>query len=144
VGDAGSEFKSLGNGNDTADGHDPVKFRQTYDKIPVYGSLVTVEFDTIMSWLASIRRSASLKMSTLLLQFRQLRHCRRFRSIRATASSSKDSFPHPYFYFQAQRAKWHLTFIVEDVPVVGESKAKDKMVLVLCTWIMWSKPTLVL
>jgi Zn-dependent metalloprotease len=40
-----SEFKSLGTESIPLTGTTTVKFRQTFDKIPVYGSLVTVELD---------------------------------------------------------------------------------------------------
>jgi Zn-dependent metalloprotease len=39
------EFKSLGTEEQPLTGTITVKFRQTYNKIPVYGSLVTVELD---------------------------------------------------------------------------------------------------
>src|SRR5260370_39593930 len=45
VGGAGSEFKSLGTETIPLIDTTTVKFRQTYDKIPVYGSRVTVELD---------------------------------------------------------------------------------------------------
>ena len=72
MGDTGKESKSLGTETLPLTCNDPVKFRQTYDKIPVYGSLVPVEFDNNNVLVSLNSALARLKMSIRWLQFRQL------------------------------------------------------------------------
>jgi Fungalysin/Thermolysin Propeptide Motif len=55
-----SEFKSLDTETVPLTGTTMVKFRQYFSKIPVYGSLVSVELDERINCSASIRRSARL------------------------------------------------------------------------------------
>jgi Zn-dependent metalloprotease len=126
VGDTGSEFKSLGTETIPLTETKTVKFRQTYDKIPVYGSLVTVELD---------EKNELVSLNSALGQPQGVNPVAKISPAGALASIQKypgyrkrldGLVPHPYFYFEKKRSKWHLAFIVEDVPVerTGEKEGR--------------------
>ena len=126
VGDTGSEFRSLGTETIPLTDTTTVKFRQTYDKIPVYGSLVTVELDNnneLVSLNSSLGQPEDVKPVAKISPAEAISAIQKYPGYR---KELKGLVPHPYFYFEKRRSRWHLAFIVEDVPVARESKAKDQ------------------
>lgn len=113
---AASEFKSLGSEAMPLTGTMLVKFRQHFNKIPVYGSLVTVELDKNNECLAinsslgvpsGVNHVASVSPADAL-------------KVAAKASGqamkSLNQTPRLYYYFDQNTEKWCLAYIIEDVP----------------------------
>ena len=113
---AESEFKSLGSEAMPLTGTTLVKFRQQFNKIPVYGSLVTVELDKNNECLAinsslgtpsGVNHVASVSPAAAL-------------KVAAKASGqvlkSLNQAPRLYFYFDQNTETWSLAYIIEDVP----------------------------
>lgn len=134
---AESEFKSLGSEAMPLTGTMLVKFRQQFNKIPVYGSLVTVELDKNNECLAinsslgvprgvdhvaSISPAAALKIAA---------------KASGQTAKSLNQTPRLYYYFDQNTEKWCLAYIIEDVPKLNpkmsetgnlESPLKDYIV----------------
>ncbi len=113
---AASEFKSLGSEAMPLTGTMLVKFRQHFNKIPVYGSLVTVELDKNNECLAinsslgepkGVNHVASVSPSEALKV-----------AAKAAGQSvqSLSQTPRLYYYFDQNSEKWYLAYIIEDVP----------------------------
>ena len=114
--DAGkAEFKSLGAEAVPLTGTTMVKFRQTFNKIPVYGSLVTVEID---------KQNRCLGINSSLGTPTGVRHIARISPEKALAVAAKASgerlsqlgnTPVLHYYFHPDDATWRLAYIVENV-----------------------------
>ena len=113
VGD--SEFKSLGAEAVPLTGTTTVKFRQAFNKIPVYGSLVTVELD---------KNNQCVGINSSLGVPKDVRHIASISPERALAVAAKASgqrlsalknTPLLYFYFHLDDSTWRLAYIVENV-----------------------------
>lgn len=113
---AASEFKSLGVDAMPLTGTVLVKFRQHFNKIPVYGSLVTVELDkhneclainsslgtpSGVNHVASVSPAAALKVAA---------------KTSGQTLKSLNQTPRLYYYFDQNVEKWCLAYIIEDVP----------------------------
>jgi Zn-dependent metalloprotease len=114
--DAGkAEFKSLGAEAVPLTGTTMVKFRQTFNKIPVYGSLVTVEID---------RKNECLGINSSLGTPTGVRHIAKISPEKALAVAARasgqplaqlESTPQLHYYFHPDDATWRLAYIVENV-----------------------------
>jgi Zn-dependent metalloprotease len=114
--DAGkADFKSLGAEAVPLTGTTMVKFRQTFNKIPVYGSLVTVEID---------RRNQCLGINSSLGTPTGVRHIAKISPEKALAVAAKasrqplaqlKSTPQLHYYFHLDDGTWRLAYIVENV-----------------------------
>jgi len=111
-----ADFKLLGVEAVPLTGTVVVKFRQTFNKVPVYGSLVTVELD---------EKNRCLGINASLGRPNKVSHIARKSPHEALAvaakgsghaASSLSSTPRLYYYFHAGDAEWHLSYIIEDVP----------------------------
>lgn len=111
-----AEFKSLGAEVAPLTGTAVVKFRQMFRKIPVYGSLVTVELDDDNSCIG---------INSSLGQPDGVDHIARVSPLSARAVAAKESgqpensisgTPRLHYYFHQGDSKWHLAYIIEDVP----------------------------
>ena len=119
-----SEFKSLGTETIPLTGTTTVKFRQNFNKIPVYGSLVTVELDDAKN-LVSI--NSALGEPKGVSPVAKLAPADAVKAVQKYPGYKKDLeniVPHLYYYFDNPNAKWRLVFIVEDVPVSAPKGAK--------------------
>ena len=126
VGDTGSEFKSLGTETIPLTDTTTVKFRQTYDKIPVYGSLVTVELDKrneLVSLNSALGQPQGVSPVAKISPAQALSAIQQYPGYRKQLDGL---VPHPYFYFDKKQSKWHLALIVEDVPVERQGRTKMK------------------
>ena len=110
-----AEFKSLGAEAVPLTGTTMVKFRQTFNKIPVYGSLVTVEID---------RKNQCLGINSSLGTPTGVRHIAKVSPEKALAVAARaagqpmtqlDSTPQLHYYFHPDDATWRLAYIVENV-----------------------------
>ena len=112
-----SEFKSLGTVTVPLTGTKVVKYRQSYQGIPVYGSLVTVELDD-RNELVSL--NSSLGQPEGVSPVAKISPDDALKAITKAPGYTKDLtgiVPHLHFYFERPKAKWRLVFIAEDVPV---------------------------
>ncbi len=117
-----SEFKSLGTESIALTGTTIVKFRQHFNKIPVYGSLVTVELDE-SNKLLNIH--AALGAPQAVNPVAKMSASEAVAAVKAYPGYTKDLthvVPRLLYYFDTGMSKWRLVFILEDVPVVPESK----------------------
>jgi Zn-dependent metalloprotease len=115
---AESEFKSVGTETIPLTGTTTVKYRQSFHKIPVYGSLVTVELDD---------HNDLVSMNSALGEPRDVSPIARISP--AAAVSAVDKYPgfrkdldgvvpRLHYYFDKKTSAWRLVFILEDVAVM--------------------------
>ncbi len=112
-----TDFTRLGTETVPLTGTRFVKFRQTLDRIPIYGTLVTVELDednellsidsslgapTGVDPVASVAPSDAVKAVAVHPGYR---------------AQLDGVVPRLHYYFDAPRSRWRLVYILEDVPV---------------------------
>lgn len=131
-----SEFKSIGAEAMPLTGTTVVKFRQYFDKIPVYGSLVTVELD---------KRNACLGINSSLGTPAGVSNIAEVSPAKAAATAARAAgvpaanvtqTPRLYFYFDQHQRRWCLAYILENVSsrperrgaAHGDSPLKDYVV----------------
>ncbi len=123
TGDA-SEFKSLGTETLPLTGTTTVKFRQTFNQIPVYGSLVTVELDDANQLLgvnSSIGDPTNVDSVAKVAPSDAVKAVDKYPGYRKQLGNI---VPHLNYYFDQGASKWRLVFILEDVPVRPEAGKK--------------------
>ena len=113
---AESEFKSLGAEAMPLTDTTVVKFRQTFHKVPVYGSLVTVELDA---------NNDCVGINSSLGAPKGVDHVARVAPAAALAVAAKTSgqaprtltnTPRLHYYYDKAAGTWRLVYIIEDVP----------------------------
>lgn len=117
-----SEFKSLGTESIALTGTTIVKFRQQFNKIPVYGSLVAVELDEANKLL---NINAALGAPASVHPVAKKSATEAVAAVKGHPGQTKDLthvVPRLHYYFDTGASKWRLVFILEDVPVVPVSK----------------------
>jgi Zn-dependent metalloprotease len=115
VGTADSSFQSLGAEAIPLTGTTVVKFRQAFNKIPVYGSLVTVELDKDNECLAI---NSSLGIPKGVNHVAKVSPADALKvAAKASGQNIKDltQTPRLYYYFDQHGKKWCLAYIIEDV-----------------------------
>jgi Zn-dependent metalloprotease len=119
-----SEFKSLGTESIPLTETTTVKFRQMFHKIPVYGSLVTVELDD---------KNECLAINSALGEPRGVDPVAHISPAQALATAAKHSgqravalqnTPRLSYYFDKASSKWRLVYITENVRVAAKEKQK--------------------
>lgn len=113
------EFRSLGTETIPLTGTRTVKFRQTYDRIPVYGSLVTIELDEDNELLAvnsSIGSPEEISGVAKISPGEALETAAKDAGLKEKLNSS----PQLIYYFDTKKEKWYLAFMIEDVPQHGD------------------------
>ncbi|MBZ9772258.1 M4 family metallopeptidase [Mesorhizobium sp. CO1-1-8] len=124
--DAESQFKTIGTDTVPLTGTRTVKFRQAFHDIPVYGSLVTVELDE-SNRLVSI--NSALGEPTGVQALAKISPAEAAKAVVNKPPFKKDLTgiaPRLNYYYVASRAKWHLAFIFEDVPVALSERGPKK------------------
>jgi Zn-dependent metalloprotease len=113
---AESEFKTLGSEAMPLTDTTVVKFRQTYHKIPVYGSLVSVELD---------KNNECLGINSSLGTPEGVGYIASVSPAKALAVAAEGAgqvmkalsqTPTLYYYYDQAASKWRLAYIVENVP----------------------------
>lgn len=114
---AESEFKSLGSETVPLTGTVMVKFCQRFHRIPVYGSLVTVELD---------KNNGLLGINSTMGSPEGVDHVAKVSPAEALAVAAKAAgakasalgqTPRLYYYFDQNAGKWRLAYIIENVTV---------------------------
>ncbi len=115
-----SEFKSLGVENIHFTETQTVKFRQYYRKIPVYGSLITVELEKDNE-LVSINSALGDPVNVDPLA--SVSPSQALQVVCEAASYGKqylDAIPQLNYYYNAEKHRWQLVYIVENILRKGE------------------------
>lgn len=125
-GDA-TEFSSLGVETIPLTETKTVKFRQTFNKIPIYGSLVTVELDDnnqLLGINSSIGDPTDVSSVAKVSPAQAIAAVQAYPGFRKTLTNI---VPHLNYYYDQQGSRWRLAFILEDVPVTREAKSDDSL-----------------
>jgi Zn-dependent metalloprotease len=117
VGDSESEFKSLGTETVALTGTKTVKFRQTLNKIPVYGSLVTVELDDRNDCLAINSSIGTPKGVDPVARVAPAAAVKKASALVGVPVREIRSTPRIHYYYDANARRWRLVYILEDLPV---------------------------
>lgn len=109
------EFKCLGVDQIPFTGSRHVKFRQYRDKIPVYGSLVTVELDGNNSFVSCNSSLGNPFNVDPVAAFSPAAILKKVRRMAGYADQALQAQPRLNFYYDARATRWRLVYIVEDV-----------------------------
>jgi Zn-dependent metalloprotease len=112
---AESEFKSLGSEVVPLTGTTVVKFCQMFNKIPVYGSLVTVELGKNNDCLginSSLGTPTGVKHIATISPAQALETAAKVARLRAATLSET---PRLYYYFDQNTGKWCLAYIIKNI-----------------------------
>jgi Zn-dependent metalloprotease len=116
-----SEFKSLGTETIPLTGTTTVKFRQTLNKVPVYGSLVTVELDdanNLVSMNSALGEPKNVSPVAKIAPSEAVKAVHAYPGFRKQLANI---VPQLSYYFDNRALKWRLVFILQDVPVAPEN-----------------------
>jgi len=121
-----AEFKPIGHRKLFLTNSQTVKFRQLHRKIPVYGSLITVEMDgrnRLLSINSSLGEPAGVDAVAQVSPAQAVETVRQAAHAADIGAEPLDVQPRLFFYFDATAGTWHLAYIAEDVPQRGEAGA---------------------
>jgi Zn-dependent metalloprotease len=119
-----SEFKSIGTEAIPLTGTTTVKFRQMVNKIPVYGTLVTVELDeknNLVSMNSALGEPTDVNPVAKIAPADAVKAAEKYPGFRKDMTGI---VPRMNYYFDKKAAKWRLVFILEDVPVTPTGTKK--------------------
>ena len=122
---ATSRFRTISTETVPLTGTRTVKFRQTLHDIPVYGSLVTVELDAdngLVGIDSALGNPEGVDPVAALAPAQAV----------AAAGAAPDGYtpvldgvvPRLSYYFDTRASRWHLAYILEDVPVTLDRAAE--------------------
>ena len=120
-----SDFKTINVEAVPLAGTTAVKFRQTLNKIPIYGSLVTVDLDENQNCLGI---SSALGAPTDISPIAKASPADAVAvAAKEAGTPAKDvkATPTLYYYYDQRRSKWFLAYIIEDVPLKKRAGAID-------------------
>lgn len=112
------EFKSVGTEAVPLTETTTVKFRQYYRKIPVYGSLVTVEMEPnneLVAINSALGEPADVDPVATISPAQALEVVR---GLAGPDAEPLESVPRLHYYFHQEEQRWHLAYIAENVPKV--------------------------
>lgn len=112
----GSEFQRLGTESVPLTGSRVVKYRQTVHKIPIYGSLVTVELDHDNKCLAINSSLGAPKGLSAVAKVAPQAALELAAAQSGNKAAELKATPRLNYYFDKARQAWALAYIVENVP----------------------------
>lgn len=131
------EFRLVGTETIELTGTKAVKFRQMFNKIPVYGSLVTVELDENNGLLGI---NSSLGGPENVSAVAEVSAAEAFRTIRKGGGDpGPDAMGRLVFYFddRAEPAQWRLCYLCEDIALAdSDEKSADSYVLPIFNYLI--------
>jgi Zn-dependent metalloprotease len=119
-----TELKSLGVETLPLTGTRIVKFRQMFDKIPVYSSLITVELDENNECIAINSALAEPENLNTVAKVSPENALKVVAAAAGYGESLPNSPPRLNIYLD-QKGKWRLVYIVEDVPIKPGKESLD-------------------
>ena len=120
-----SEFTTINTETVPLTGTTVVKFRQAFNKIPVYGSLVTVELDEQQECLginSSLGAPAGVKPIAKIAPAAAVKAAAK---AAGTTPAKVKTTPRLYYYYDQSASRWSLAYIIEDVPVKKREVGAD-------------------
>ena len=119
-----SEYRSLGTESIPLTGTTMVKFRQHLNKIPVYGSLVSVELDENNGLLSISSASGKPSNVSAVAKISPAKAMDIVKKAPGLKKALDGITPQLNYYYDADKSKWRLVYIAQDVPVRPASKGK--------------------
>ena len=116
------EFKILGTEAVPLTGTQTVKFRQVYRKIPVYGSLVTIELDdsnNLVSLNSGLGEPSNVDPVAKISPAQALEAVKRYAGY---GSSPLDATPRLFYFYDNDTRRWRLVYVTENVQKVPASE----------------------
>lgn len=123
---AQSEFKSVGTETIPLTGTTTVKYRQSFHKIPVYGSLVTVELDDnndLVSLNSALGEPRSVSPIAKISPAGAVSAVEKYPGFKKVLAGV---VPRLHYYFDKNASTWRLVFILEDVTVTPIDAKRGK------------------
>jgi Zn-dependent metalloprotease len=117
-----SEFLRLGTETVPLTNTRTVKFRQTVNKVPIYGSLVTVELDEDNRCLAINSSLGSPKDLSAVAKVSPQQALEVAAQAAGLKPAEVKKTPRLHYYFDRAKQSWVLAYIVEDVPKRSRSE----------------------
>jgi Zn-dependent metalloprotease len=112
-----TDFKSLGAETIPLTGTVTIKFRQRMNKVPIYGSLVTVELGKDNSLISM---NSAIGEPTGVSAVAKASPADAIAAIKNYGDSKKNldnAVPRVYFYYDQGAQKWRLVYVLEDIPI---------------------------
>lgn len=112
-----TEFKTINTETIPLTGTVMVKFRQALNKIPIYGSLVTVELNkdnSLVNLSSAIGEPAGVSPVAKISPADAADAVKKYGD---TKKDLSDAIPRLYFYYDQKGQRWRLVYVLEDVPV---------------------------
>jgi Zn-dependent metalloprotease len=119
-----SEYRSLGTESIPLTGTTMVKFRQQLNKIPVYGSLVSVELDENNGLLSISSASGKPSNVPAVAKISPAKAMDIVEKAPGLKKALDGITPQLNYYYDTDRSKWRLVYIAQDVPVGSASNGK--------------------
>lgn len=125
-----TDFKSLGTETLPLTDTKTVKFRQTYNGVPIYSSLVTVELDHDNEFLAI---NSTLATPANVSPIAKISPAAAVQTALKRAGSQSDDglTPKLFYYLEPKSQRWRLVYIIEDVAVSKGRKGETASTLQL-------------
>ena len=120
---AATEFRSLGTETIPLTGTRVVKFRQTVGRVPLYGSLVTVELDednNLVSLSSAIGEPQGVDPVAKIAPARAVEVV----DARPGTRKLDGVVPGLHYYFDEKDSRWRLVYILENVSVAAEPRTR--------------------
>lgn len=119
-----SEYRSLGTESIPLTGTTMVKFRQHLNKIPIYGSLVSVELDENNDLLSISSVSGKPANVSAVAKISPAKAMDIVKKAPGLKKALDGITPQLNYYYDVDKSKWRLVYIAQDVPVGPASKGK--------------------
>jgi Zn-dependent metalloprotease len=123
---AASSFQRLGTETVPLTNTRTVKYRQEVNKVPVYGSLITVELDENNECLAIGSALGSPKGLSPVAKIAPREVLDKVTKQSGTPAADIKGAPRLHYYFDRDKNKWALAYIVENVPNQNRKKARHQ------------------
>jgi len=119
---AASEFQRLGTETVPLTNTRTVKYRQTVNKVPIYGSLVTVELDESNRCLAINSSLGAPKNLSAVAKVAPQKALEVAAKMAGRKPADGKSTPRLNYYFDKGKQSWALAYIVENVPKLSRTE----------------------
>ncbi|MBG1243932.1 M4 family metallopeptidase [Nostoc sp. NZL] len=137
VNNATCEFKILGTETLPLTETKTVKFRQTYNKIPVYGSLITIEMDYGNELLAVNSSLGEPINVDTIAQISPAEALNKVRDLAGYGLKPLEATPRLCYYFDTAVDRWRLIYVIEDVRQQSREKTQtDKHIPLLMDYLI--------